>query len=52
MNLLVATHHEITPTTRFGVVANSPGTNRPMKKIGIDSVIALYPTLGDALADG
>ena len=22
MNLLVATHHEITPTTRFGVVAN------------------------------
>ena len=23
MNLLVATHHEITPTTRFGVVADA-----------------------------
>ena len=51
MNLLVATHHEITPTTRFGVVADAPGTSRPMKIIGIDSVIALYRTLGDALAD-
>jgi len=51
MNLLVATHHEITPTTRFRVVADGPGTSRPMKIIGIDSVIALYRTLGDALAD-
>ena len=37
MNLLVATHHEITPTTRFGVVADGPGTSRPMKIIGIDT---------------
>ena len=50
MNLLVATHHEITPTTRFGVVADGPATSRPMQLIGIDTVIALYKTLADALA--
>jgi anti-sigma B factor antagonist len=50
MNLLVATHHEITPTTPFGVVADGPATIRPMKKIGLDSVIALHPTLDDAVA--
>ena len=50
MNLLIGTHHEITPTTRFGVVADGPATSRPMKKIGLDSVISLYQTLDDALA--
>ena len=50
MNLLVGTHREITPTTRFGVVADGPDTSRPRKKIGLDSVIALYQTLGEALA--
>ena len=49
MNLLVATRDEIAPTTRFGVVADGPATSRPMKIIGIDTMIALYQTLGDAL---
>ena len=49
MNLLVATHDEITPTARFGVVADGPCTSRPMKLLGIDCLIALYQTLGDAL---
>ena len=49
MNLLVATHDEITPTARFGVVADGPATSRSMKLIGIDSMIALYQTLGEAL---
>ena len=49
MNLLVATRDEIAPTTRFGVVADGPATSRPMKLIGIDTMIALYETLGDAL---
>ena len=51
MNLLVATHDEITPTARFGVVADGPATSRPMKIIGIDTMIALYQTLADALAE-
>ena len=49
MNLLVATRDEIAPTTRFGVVADGPATSRPMKLIGIDTMIAVYQTLGDAL---
>ena len=49
MNLLVATRDEIAPTARFGVVADGPATSRPMKLIGIDTMIALYQTLGDAL---
>src|SRR6478609_2204951 len=49
MNLLVAAHHKIAPTARFGVVADGPATSRPMKLIGIDSVLALYQTLGEAL---
>ena len=49
MNLLVATRDEIAPTTRFGVVADGPATSRPMKLIGIDTMIALDQTLGDAL---
>ena len=39
-----------TPSTRFGVVADDQATSRPMQLIGIDTVIALYQTLGDALA--
>ena len=49
MNLLVAVHQKITPAARFGVVADGPATRRPMKLIGIDSVVALYQSLGDAL---
>ena len=51
MDLLVAAHREITPTARFGVVANGPGTSRPMKLIGLDGILALHQTLADALAD-
>ena len=49
MNLLAAAHREITPIARFGVVADGPATSRVMKLIGIDSVVALYQTLGEAL---
>jgi anti-sigma B factor antagonist len=49
MNLLVAAHREITPTARFGLVADGLGTSRPMKVIGIDNTVALYQTLGAAL---
>ena len=49
MNLLVAVHQKITPAARFGVVADGPVTRRPMKLIGIDSVVALYQSVGDAL---
>jgi anti-sigma B factor antagonist len=51
MDLLVGAHHEITARTQFRVVADGPGTSRPMKVIGLDNVIALHQTLADALAE-
>ena len=51
MTLLIAAHHKITPTARFGVVADGPATRRPMKIIGIDNLIPLYQNLADAFAE-
>jgi anti-sigma B factor antagonist len=39
MEVLVVAHREITPTARFGVVADGPGTSRPMKVIGVDNIV-------------
>jgi anti-sigma B factor antagonist len=50
IDVLVVAHREITPTARFSVVADGPGTSRPMQVMGIDNIVALYPTLGTALA--
>lgn len=35
---------------RFSVVADGPRTSRPMKLIGVDQVLSLYPTLEAALS--
>lgn len=40
-----------TASARFGVVAEGAATSRPIKLLGIDAILALYPTLGDALSD-
>jgi anti-sigma B factor antagonist len=50
MNVLIATHRDISACTRFAVVADGPATSRPLTMIGIDTVVALYRTLDDALA--
>lgn len=49
MNALVAAHHKITPSARFAVVADGAATARPLKLLGIDKVVALYPAVSDAL---
>jgi anti-sigma B factor antagonist len=51
MNVLIAAHRDIAPGGRFGVVADGPATSRPLKMIGIDTIVTLYQTLGDALDD-
>lgn len=51
MNLLVNAQEDLAPATRFGVVADGPATSRPLKVIGIDTIIALYRTLEDAVND-
>ena len=35
----------------FGIVADGAATSRPIRLLGIDAILVLYPTLGDALRD-
>jgi hypothetical protein len=35
---------------RFGVVADGPRASRPMKLIGLDQLVTMYPTLEAALS--
>jgi anti-anti-sigma factor len=50
MTVLVTAHAEVVPPTRFAVVARGAATSRPLKLMGIDSVLALYTTLDGALS--
>lgn len=50
MGLLVAAHDRITPETGFAVVADGPGTSRPLTMIGIAEEINMHVTLNAALA--
>lgn len=36
-------------SAQFGVVAEGAATSRPIRLLGIDAVVPLYPTLDDAL---
>jgi anti-sigma B factor antagonist len=50
MTALVTAHQQLSPSVQFMVVADGPGTSRPLKLMGIDSLLALYPTLDEALS--
>ena len=50
MGVLVAIHDEVTPDTRFCVVAEGPATSRPLKLVGIADLITLYATRDEALS--
>ncbi|ORW30121.1 anti-anti-sigma factor [Mycobacterium paraense] len=50
MTVLVTAQAEVTPPTRFAVVANGSATSRPIKLMGLDNVLALYSTLDSALS--
>ena len=38
-------------SVRFGIVADGPATSRPIRLLGIDAILALYPTLDGAVRD-
>ena len=38
-------------SVRFGIVAEGASTSRPIRLLGIDAILSLYPTLDDALRD-
>lgn len=51
MNAVVDAHRNTPSLRRFAVIANGPATSRPMKLLGLDTVVALYRTLDEALVD-
>jgi anti-sigma B factor antagonist len=51
LNVLVAAYLDITPSAQFGIVADGVAVRRPLKLTGIDSLVMLFPTLRDALAN-
>jgi anti-sigma B factor antagonist len=52
MSVLVAAQQEADAmSVRFGIVAEGAATSRPIKVLGVDGILALYPTLDDALRD-
>jgi anti-sigma B factor antagonist len=50
MTALVTAHQQITPSAQFLVVADGPGTSRPIKLMGVDGLLALYSTLDVAIS--
>jgi anti-sigma B factor antagonist len=50
MTVLVTAHADVVPPTRFAVVADGPATSRPIKLMGIDTVLPLHSTLDSALS--
>ncbi|OBF30259.1 anti-anti-sigma factor [Mycobacterium sp. ACS1612] len=49
MQLLIEICDQITPGTRFAVVADGPATSRPMKITGVTDVIDVFSTRDVAL---
>lgn len=49
MSALVTAHNQL--SRRLAVVADGPGTSRPLKLVGLDAVLRLYPSVDDALND-
>jgi len=51
LRILAATNEKIGASTRIAVIADNQAATRPIQLTGLDSVVALYPTLGEALAE-
>jgi anti-sigma B factor antagonist len=49
--LLAAQEAADAMAVRFGIVADGAATSRPIRLLGIDAILALYPTLDDAVRD-
>lgn len=50
MGVLVAAHDALPAETRFAVVADGPGTSRPLDLIGFAGALGVVPTLDEALS--
>jgi anti-sigma B factor antagonist len=50
MTALIHSHRKVAAAKRFLVVADGPATSRPLKVMGLDTELVLYPTLDEAVA--
>ncbi|OBI91045.1 STAS domain-containing protein [Mycobacterium asiaticum] len=50
LSVLVNGQAEVVAPTKFAVVADGPATSRPIKLMGIDSLLSLHRTLDNALS--
>lgn len=50
MSVLIAAHQRTGEGIGFAVVADGPVTARPLKLVGINELLDVYPTLDEALA--
>jgi anti-sigma B factor antagonist len=51
LRILAATNEKIGASTRIAVIADNKAATRPIQLTGLDTVVALYPTLNEALAE-
>jgi anti-sigma B factor antagonist len=52
MSVLVAAQEAADAMSlRFGIVAEGAATSRPIRLLGIDAILTIYPMLGDAVRD-
>lgn len=49
MTVLIAANEEVAQQAQFAVVADGPATGRPMRLVGVDKMLTLYPTLDAAI---
>lgn len=49
VSILVKAQEQAGSDVRFGIVADGPATSRPIKLLGLDDALAVYPTLNEAL---
>lgn len=49
MQVVMITRNQLSPATRFGVVADGPATSRPLKITGVADVVELFSSLDVAL---
>ncbi|GBE64163.1 anti-sigma-F factor antagonist RsfB [Mycobacterium sp. MFM001] len=49
VRVLAAAHENLGKSGQLAIVADSAVTRRPIQLLGLDKIVALYPTLDDAL---
>jgi hypothetical protein len=49
MSLLITAQEKMAPPRTFGVVARGSATSRPLALVGVDKIVAVFPSIDEAL---